>query len=460
MSTSSVSAAPDSSESKQDIESLNPSFCAKCRKLCILPEELDLRGFVYAEYTLEAIAEAVNGRCQLCRQFLNYLESGDSIEDLTGDKVFRACLAYESNASYDTPYLPHVHTIIFYAVEGTDLEARGGGLLLVISEYTLTNGVPFVFERHESNQPRPVRVTTGLTSWTGDEAHLRTITKWVQQCEETHSACRLEKLRKKGIFIPTRLIDVSTADLPYLVTADTVCNQKDHRYITLSHRWQNEDMPKLLSSNLHDFLGAIRPNTLPAVFSDAIDLCRRMGVPFLWIDALCLIQDDRADCDREISSMGEIYANAFMHIGATGASNRASSGLYTKVDPIGLSPLYVNFQRGTRRFSRLLHEATAAKRINQSKLMSRGWVLQERLLSPRSIYFDDLLSWECTQLVTTELHPDGAMELPGRTGWGYDLPFKLPSLLGGNTMTTGTKTIDYHMRWLAVAEGFSGCQLT
>jgi len=462
MSTSSVSEASDPSKLEQSVETLNPTFCVTCRRLSTLPEDLDSKGFVPVEYTLEDIAEAAKRKCLLCCHFLTFLESGDGIENIARDSRFHAYLSHIADCpSYDASNLPGLTLIKFSILGYTGIDNRRFGLQLEVAEYNLLDGTPFVYRRCELSALPPVRVTTALTSWTGDEAHLRTITEWIQTCEKTHYTCHQERLGRTGTFVPTRLIDVSTADLPHLTTAARLSDKKDRRYITLSHRWQNEDMPKLLTSNLHELLEGIKPNKLPAVFLDAIDLCRRLSVPFIWIDALCLIQDDPTDCDQEISSMGEIYANAFVHVGATRASNIPGTGLYTELNSIGLASFYMDFQWGLLRFSRVVHEVTAVERINQSVLMSRGWVFQERLLSPKSIYFDDLLGWECTQLVTTELHPEGAPNLTVRTGWGYDLPFKLSSLLGRrNTLDKGKETVDHHMRWLALAQWFSGCKFT
>ena len=457
MSTSNVNEAPVPSESEQDIENLNSTFCASCRKFCVLPEQWP--GPVRVAYTLGGITEAAKRNCQLCRRFVGYLDSRHGNEDLAGSAVFHAVLNCVGDPWYDTSYHSRLASIIF-PDEWTYSKPRGGSLELVIAEYTIIDGITFVHQAHGHNKPYPARVTTALTAWTGDEAHLRTINRWIQNCEETHSVCRLEKSQKAGAFIPTRLINVSAANLPYLTTGVRVSDQKDRRYITLSHRWQNKDMPKLLVSNLHEFLEAIQINTLPAVFVDAIDMCRRLGVPFLWIDALCLIQDDAADCDLEIASMGEIYANAFMNIGATGASDRPGSGLYTKLNPVGRTPLYMKFQQGTEVFSRILHEPSATNRINQSDLMSRGWVFQERLLSPRSIYMDDLLGWECAQLVATEVYPEGRIRLGSDEVWDYDLPFKVPSLLRSDALDTEPGGVDYYLRWLDLAQSFSTCQLT
>ncbi|KAI4953222.1 hypothetical protein J4E86_006763 [Alternaria arbusti] len=381
MSTSSVSEASDPSKLEQSVETLNPTFCVTCRRLSTLPEDLDSKGFVPVEYTLEDIAEAAKRKCLLCCHFLTFLESGDGIENIARDSRFHAYLSHIADCpSYDASNLPGLTLIIFSILGYTGIDNRRFGLQLEVAEYNLLDGTPFVYRRCELSALPP------------------------------------ERLGRTGTFVPTRLIDVSTADLPHLTTAARLSDKKDRRYITLSHRWQNEDMPKLLTSNLHELLEGIKPNKLPAVFLDAIDLCRRLSVPFIWIDALCLIQDDPTDCDQEISSMGEIYANAFVHVGATRASNIPGTGLYTELNSIGLASFYMDFQWGLLRFSRVVHEVTAVERINQSVLMSRGWVFQERLLSPKSIYFDDLLGWECTQLVTTELHPEGAPNLTVRTG--------------------------------------------
>ena len=83
MSTSRVSGLPGSSELKEDVEKLNPTFCAICRRLSTLPEDPYPKNYMPAvEYTLGDIIEAAKRKCLLCCHFLTFLESGDGIENI------------------------------------------------------------------------------------------------------------------------------------------------------------------------------------------------------------------------------------------------------------------------------------------------------------------------------------------------------------------------------------------
>lgn len=180
-------------------------------------------------YTVEGIVEAAKRNCQLCCRFLSYFESSGGLQNPDLDGSHRAELRYKTNPWHDQPDLPCVHLILFPSFGTIIPDARRGRLELVIAEYKLIDGVLYVYQGNKPSEPHPTRVTTTLTSWTGDEAHLRAITKWMQQCVETHSVCRQEKLQNTGTFIPTRLIDVSTANLLCLRTAAKVSDQKDRR---------------------------------------------------------------------------------------------------------------------------------------------------------------------------------------------------------------------------------------
>jgi hypothetical protein len=78
----------------------------------------------------------------------------------------------------------------------------------------------------------------------------------------------------------------------------------DRRYVTLSHKWRVEGMPKLLKTNLIEMRRRTNEKDLPPVFRDALSVCRRLGIRCILIDALCLVQDDVEDCQKEISTMG------------------------------------------------------------------------------------------------------------------------------------------------------------
>ena len=86
-------------------------------------------------------------------------------------------------------------------------------------------------------------------------------------------------------------------------------------YITLSHRWTDQNMPKLLGTDIGAMQEGIEVWTLPAVFRDAIVLARSLDICFLWVDALCIVQDDMDDVQVGFAKMGHIYKNAMLNIG-------------------------------------------------------------------------------------------------------------------------------------------------
>jgi len=83
----------------------------------------------------------------------------------------------------------------------------------------------------------------------------------------------------------------------------------------------------LLKQNATEFEQEIRISKLPTVYRQAIDIALQLGVQYLWIDSLCIIQDDEADWLRESSRMFDIYRNALFNIGATGATMAMDTAL-------------------------------------------------------------------------------------------------------------------------------------
>ena len=74
---------------------------------------------------------------------------------------------------------------------------------------------------------------------------------------------------------------------------------------------------------LKDRMRGIRIETLPKSFRDAIMICRALGIRFLWIDSLCIIQQDAEDWERECSRMRDVYRNSYLTISI--ARSRGSS---------------------------------------------------------------------------------------------------------------------------------------
>jgi hypothetical protein len=184
------------------------------------------------------------------------------------------------------------------------------------------------------------------------------------------------------------------------------------KYATLSHCWGAGSPFKLLKSNYDLCMENIEYFALSKNMRDAIEIARRMGFLYLWIDSLCIIQDSEEDWDTESAKMGDVYAGAVCTIASTGSSS-ADGGCFHERDCLTLSPCKI----GVSSLESLLPEWIYIRRddlsaftrgVEQSPLNKRGWVVQERLLSPRILHFgEEMIFWECWQRVASELNPHG-----------------------------------------------------
>ncbi|KAF8851598.1 hypothetical protein BDZ45DRAFT_601202, partial [Acephala macrosclerotiorum] len=130
----------------------------------------------------------------------------------------------------------------------------------------------------------------------------------------------------------------------------------------------------------------IRFDSLPLTFQDAVTFCRLMGVYFLWIDALCIKQDDREDWEIESATMGQIYRNAdFVLIAhsAVGDADGFLAKFHRKSSAVLLGSS--NSKSGGVFEATLVDQASIS--ISYSGLSRRGWIFQERLLARRAVHF-------------------------------------------------------------------------
>jgi hypothetical protein len=87
--------------------------------------------------------------------------------------------------------------------------------------------------------------------------------------------------------------------------------------MTLSHCWGLVDFFKLTTKTLSLMLAGIGTDTLASTFQDAIRTARFLGVEYLWIDALCILQDSKEDWELESATMGKVYGNGLCNLAAT-----------------------------------------------------------------------------------------------------------------------------------------------
>ena len=179
--------------------------------------------------------------------------------------------------------------------------------------------------------------TPSLSSYTGAEETWRLISSWYNNSTQS-AAWREYRRRHEYRRLPKRLIDIGSADQsnrPRLVELQH--EQGNLEYITLSHRWpsplEEEQRPilKLSTASKTNMCRQIPVSELSPVFRDSIALTRRLKVRYLWIDALCIIQDDPDDQKSEIERMADIYKGSVCNIAAA-EDYQSNAGLYRHRD--------------------------------------------------------------------------------------------------------------------------------
>lgn len=247
------------------------------------------------------------------------------------------------------------------------------------------------------------KILRPVESSTWDRASVDQIHKWYDHCRESHIACA-----KPGTVptrMPTRLLDLR--DRKTIRLLDTKKSLVSGSYATLSHCWGDFVPVKLLTTNMQSFKEGIPRDELPLTFLEAIDASIMLDVQFLWIDSLCIIQDSLDDWRKESMLMGDVYNGGSINIAATSSRN-GKGGLFRLRNPLEISRCVIStsWEGMEPLVLDVLDEDLWRTEVSMAPLNQRGWVFQERLLSPRTIHFGrSQLFWECKELMACEAFP-------------------------------------------------------
>lgn len=187
---------------------------------------------------------------------------------------------------------------------------------------------------------------------------------------------------------------------------------EEAKYIALSHCWGKKLFIKTTISTLKNRKKQIHWRSLSKTFQDAVTITRRLGIEYLWIDSLCIIQDDKADWVTESAKMGSIFQNSYLTIAASHASD-GEHGCFIRTPELAdlsfevaeidclkqPSGVFCRRQLPHHEFE-MTPNGTGADRMPLSR---RAWVLQERMLSKRIVHFTaSELVWECRTIVSCQ----------------------------------------------------------
>ncbi|PFH58308.1 hypothetical protein XA68_13889 [Ophiocordyceps unilateralis] len=184
------------------------------------------------------------------------------------------------------------------------------------------------------------------------------IDTWMTRCLESHSLCRKPDVSEP--YMPTRLLQLGSSQIgrTFRLVNGSEC-PPESRYVALSYCWGVKPlsgMLRLLQSTVQNLSQWQPVDDLPKTFRDAMDVAQHFGVDYIWIDRLCVYQDSAEDWQKEASCM-------------------------QKLRRLSLS-------------------------FDQEPAVQRSWVVQERLLAPRTLHFGrEQVFWECVEAGCCETHP-------------------------------------------------------
>jgi Heterokaryon incompatibility protein (HET) len=251
------------------------------------------------------------------------------------------------------------------------------------------------------------------------------INPWLQDCLNNHTCW---KDGQHG-YLPPRFIDCREETLR-LMLCEEVERPHTYPYTALSHCWGTRQTHMILTTeNLDELRKGMDFDSLPPTFKDAIKATRKLGIPYLWIDSLCIIQKGSLHLDDwhlHVREMASIYSNCILNIAASHATD-SNGGCFSEPSVLA-TPILIpspNIDRA------LLSKVTAREpdslwmldctlvlpypKPGLSVLNSRAWVYQERLLSPRIVHYEkNDVYWECYESYRSALFPDGSKHFPFR----------------------------------------------
>lgn len=259
-----------------------------------------------------------------------------------------------------------------------------------------------------------------VREYSGSDASISQAASWLKECTENHPHCQLDQ----DTPLPTRLIDVGHEDgkEPFLFETNGLTGEP---YVALSYCWGwweqhppmktvNKDIDQYgLKANYEAHKNAIKFSSMPKTIQDAVTICRRLGLRYLWVDALCIIQHDEAEWIRECGKMCQVYSSAALTISATHADG-CSTGIFAQQEYGSRTKYIGNLADGRKVFVRPNIATTHSERdpgllsrmpssydgsygsIRREPLACRAWCMQESVLSRRVLHYTmDELVWEC-----------------------------------------------------------------
>jgi hypothetical protein len=257
-------------------------------------------------------------------------------------------------------------------------------------------------EPNQCRIPNDIQVGMPTLYHVGDPAYSQLLLAWLRDCDDNHVECRKDT-RPPGSEAnqyPARLIAIDKSCIRLVHTKEIDDRHVEPlRYLALSYTWGDRATHRRYFTTAETFkqhCEAIPEKSLPNLFVDALTMTRNLGIKYLWIDALCIVQGEGGDWEMEAERMHATFSGAYCVLAASRCTGTNDRFLVER--PQHLSATF--HSRGLT-FSEDIDDFQLD--VIEGHLNKRGWVLQERALARRTIYFAEKQTyWECGQGIRCE----------------------------------------------------------
>lgn len=269
----------------------------------------------------------------------------------------------------------------------------------------------------------------------------------LDECTTSHTKCG----RPSTPFLPTRLLQIHGAG-PHKVKLRSTSRLARHTaYTTLSYCW-GPTKPSRISlekRTVSQFESSISLNQLPKTIREAIHFTHALGIRYIWIDLLCIIQDSEEDMAHEIAEMGKIFENGHLNISALSSSSM-EQGLYAQRNPFQYCPVMIGQAENDNKLQ-IMPPGDWNDKLHYWPVHQRGWIFQERIFSRRTLYFGPYLVWVCHETSRHEYNREASEK--------YTIGPRFRQLLSQPTLTEEEK-YSFYESWCEILRSFFSTHLS